>query len=62
MFHQLTFITPLQAGEENHLLEKRQVATTEMMEEEGSGKPVELLVEQPKTGASLGQILGRFFL
>ena len=48
----------LQGLEEDHLLRKRQADTTEMMDEEGSGEPVELLVEQPKTGASLGQILG----
>ena len=35
---------------------KRQSETTKGTE--GSGEPVELLVEQPKTGASLGEILG----
>ena len=35
---------------------KRQSETTEGVE--GSGDAVELLVEQPKTGASLGEILG----
>ena len=39
-----------------HLHLKRQSETTEGTE--GSGEPVELLVEQPKTGASLGEILG----
>ena len=39
-----------------NLRPKRQFETTEGVE--GSGEPVELLVEQPKTGASLGEILG----
>ena len=39
-----------------HLCPKRQSETTEGIE--GSGEAVELLVEQPKTGASLGEILG----
>ena len=38
------------------LRQKRQSETTEATE--GSGEAVELLVEQPKTGASLGEILG----
>ena len=43
-------------GENDLIRNKRQADTTEATE--GSGEPVELLVEQPKTGASLGQILG----
>ena len=39
-----------------HLRPKRQSDTTEATE--GSGESVELLVQQPKTGASLGEILG----
>ena len=42
--------------EDLQLRPKRQSETTEGTE--GSGDAVELLVEQPKTGASLGEILG----
>ena len=35
------------------------VATETTEDPEGSGEEPELLVEQPKTGASLGQILGK---
>ena len=35
------------------------VATETTEDPDGSGEEPELLVEQPKTGASLGQILGK---
>ena len=43
-------------AEDLHIRPRRQSDPTEATE--GSGEPVELLVEQPKTGASLGEILG----
>ena len=43
-------------AEDLQLRPKRQSETTEAIE--GSGEAAELLVEQPKTGASLGEILG----
>ena len=55
---QLTVLSYVQSylGWEKQPRVRRQAETTEAPE--GSGEPVELLVEQPKTGASLGEILG----
>ena len=44
-------------AEDLQLRPKRQSETTEGVE--GSGEPVELLVEQPNTGGSLREILGK---